>query len=192
MLPITEKYTVTAVFGQTGEYWATAHKGIDFVSDNKKVVAAAAGTVRVVAYDSAGWGNYVTVGDADGYIHVYCHLKSVAVSAGQKVAMGQSIGVMGSTGNATGVHLHYQINDKNGAAINAAEFLGIKNQKGSFLAPAMFADHDSISDWAKESVYYVRQKGLMVGDQSGRFNPAAPLTREQAAVILHNIAKNKE
>ncbi len=192
MLPITNNYTITAVFGQTGQYWATAHKGIDFVSDDKKVVAATKGTVRVVAFDATGWGNYVTVGDKNGYIHIYCHLKSVSVVAGQKVSMGDSIGIMGETGNATGVHLHYQINDANGVAINPSEFLGIKNQKGSFAAPDLYADHGSISDWAKESVYFARLSGFMVGDANGRFNPSAPLTREQAAVIIHNIAKNKE
>ena len=80
IFPVKGSYTVTAVFGQTGRYWKDGHKGTDFVSDDKNVYAATGGRVRVVAYDPSGWGNYVSVGDKDGYRHLYCHLQSVNVT----------------------------------------------------------------------------------------------------------------
>ena len=59
-LPITGAFSITATYGQTGIYWKNGHKGVDFVADNRNIYAPCDGTVRVVAYDSSGWGQYVS------------------------------------------------------------------------------------------------------------------------------------
>lgn len=100
------------------------HGGIDIAGAGimgTPVVAAAGGTV--VATNSScthnwgksyscgcggGYGNYVMISHAGGKMTVYGHLTSLTVSSGQSVSRGQVIGYVGSTGNSTGPHLHYE------------------------------------------------------------------------------------
>ena len=159
-LPITGTFTITATYGQQGKYWKNGHKGIDFVSENKNIYATCDGVVRVIAYDEGGWGQYVSIGDAEGRKHIFCHLKKtpIRVKVGQKVNRTTLIGLMGDTGNVTGVHLHYQINDKNNNPIDPTLYLGIPNKKGTYNSKdytikdgdtMTFNDSDKISPWAK-------------------------------------------
>lgn len=121
--------TITSGFGKrvhpiTGKY--TDHNGID-IAGNKgdrldanvsgKVTYAGKGTGSM-----SGFGNYVAVETADGLKHFYAHLDKVIAKVGETVAVGQQIGNIGSTGNSTGNHLHYQINE-NGKAINPSSYL---------------------------------------------------------------------
>lgn len=195
-LPITDDFTVTATYGQKGDYWVGGHQGIDIVAPNKAIYATCDGTVRVVNYDKGGWGRYVTVGDDNGLVHIFCHLEnnSVRVKPGDKVNRTTVIGIMGTTGNSTGVHLHYQIN-RNGVSINPCDHLGIPNKKGKYNSKDyeireeidMYKDDDKIAKWAKESVYYAKDKGYMVGDADGNFRPKDPLTREEMAVLIKKL-----
>ena len=107
-LPITGIFSITATFGQKGSYWTNGHKGVDITCTNRDVYATCDGVVRVIAYDSGGWGQYVTIGESNGNIHIFCHLVngSVKVKRGERVNRTTKIGIMGSTGNSTGVHLH--------------------------------------------------------------------------------------
>ena len=109
------------------------HGGIDIAGAGimgTPVVAAADGTV--VATNSScthnwgksyscgcggGYGNYVMISHAGGKMTVYGHLTSLTVSSGQSVSRGQIIGYVGSTGNSTGPHLHYECR-RNGVRYN--------------------------------------------------------------------------
>lgn len=191
MIPVKNEFKITAIFGQEGDHWANGHKGIDFTAKDKNVYSACSGTVRVVAYDANGWGKYISIGDANGNRHIYCHLNQTLVQEGKKVKAGDVIGIMGKTGNSTGVHLHYQVNNSAGVAQNAAAFLGIPNEKGEYDSRDfdLFKDEDKISPWAKDAVYQAKENGYMVGDADGNFRPKDPLTREEMAVILEKIKK---
>ena len=201
-LPISGIFRITAAFGQTGRYWRDGHKGIDIVCQNRDIYATCDGTVRVVSYDPAGWGCYISVGDSAGNKHIFCHLEkgSICVSPGQKVTRLTRLARMGSTGNSTGTHLHYQINDKNNAPINPCPHLGIPNEKGTYNSDdykiqeekdMTFKDHDTISKWAREAVENVSDAGIMLGDDKGNFNPKAPLTRQEMAVILNRLISRR-
>lgn len=181
-LPVKGNYAITARFGQTGNYWASGHKGVDFVSDDKKIYSTCEGTVRVVAYDSGGWGNYISVGDAQGRRHLYCHLESVSVKTGDTVDVGTVLGIMGSTGNSTGVHLHYQINSADGTATDPMVYL----MSGG---DSVYKDDKDIAPWAREAVYAAKESGYLVGDSDGNFRPGDPLTRQEAAVLIMKIEK---
>lgn len=189
MLPIRGEYTVTATFGQTGRFWRDGHKGIDLVSADRNIYSVTGGLVRVAAYDPGGWGNYISVGDGNGYIHLYCHLSSTAVREGQTVLAGQKLGVMGNTGNSSGVHLHYQVNDMSGKALDPAPFLGLDTEQKE--DDGLYRDDDKIASWAREAVYACREKGYLVGDREGTFRPKAPLTREEAAVLIMRLEERK-
>lgn len=119
----------------TGQFvWPTAghisqgftwyHRGIDIA--NKAVpdiLASDGGTVIVAGWAApTAYGNNIIIDHGNGMSTLYGHLSSVYASSGQKVAKGQAIGKMGSTGRSTGIHLHFEIR-QNGVAQNPLNFL---------------------------------------------------------------------
>lgn len=90
----------------TGAY--KLHSGTDYAYGDGKAYAAAAGTVTSVGYDGA-YGNMVTISHGNGTETRYAHLASASVSSGQKISAGQVVGNIGSTGYATGPHLHFEV-----------------------------------------------------------------------------------
>lgn len=108
--------TISSEFGErvdpiTGE--TSFHSGIDLgAPEGSNIVASANGTVVEVGYDEDGLGNYVYIKhDFDGLIYysAYGHMldDSIVVSVGDEVISKQKIGVIGSSGRSTGVHLHF-------------------------------------------------------------------------------------
>ncbi|MCF2526820.1 transglycosylase family protein [Yinghuangia soli] len=96
-------------YGRSGSMWSNGHTGEDFrASAGTPVKAVTAGTVV-----SAGWGgaygNEVVIRHADGKYSQYGHMSKISVSVGQKVGTGTQVGLVGSTGNSTGPHLHFEI-----------------------------------------------------------------------------------
>lgn len=86
------------------------HEGLDFpVAYGTPVGAAGVGTVIFAGYNSGGYGNLVVVQHRLGYTTWYAHLSSFAVSVGAAVEGGVRIGYVGSTGNSTGPHLHFEV-----------------------------------------------------------------------------------
>jgi len=139
--PINKKYLVTSMYG-----WRMLggsrdfHNGIDLVPTDAKhpceIVAAADGIVvdvRSSVLDSHTGlgvttmvtGNYVNIRTKEGYTLICRHLKEKSVTAklGDKVKEGDKIGVMGTTGQSTGIHLHYEIRDANWQSIDPAPYL---------------------------------------------------------------------
>ena len=93
----------------TGEY--KNHGGTDIgASYGSAIYAADSGTV-VRSSDgwNGGWGNYVMIDHGNGMQTLYAHMSSRAVSVGQTVSRGQTIGYVGSTGMSTGPHLHFEM-----------------------------------------------------------------------------------
>ena len=112
------------------------HKGIDLVGvDDKTVYSICDGTVRT-AYQGNGAGYYVVVTMADGRRVFYMHLKagSFKVETGDKVTVGQPIGIMGSTGASTGSHTHLELRPKGttGDSLDICEFTGLTNKVGNY------------------------------------------------------------
>ena len=106
--------TVTSPFGWrddpngAGECF---HYGLDIAGEEGASVACFAdGSVGTVG-ESNILGNYVTVNHAGGVSTLYAHCSAVTVSAGQSVKKGDTIAKVGSTGNATGAHLHFEVHD---------------------------------------------------------------------------------
>jgi murein DD-endopeptidase MepM/ murein hydrolase activator NlpD len=99
------------------------HLGIDIMAPHgTPVVAADGGTVLVRAF-SGGWGNHIVINHGNGMTTLYAHLSSMNVSVGQSVSRGQNIGNVGSSGNATAPHLHFEVR-VNGVHMNPRDFLG--------------------------------------------------------------------
>lgn len=86
----------------------TQHDGIDLTgSYGTPVFASRSGSIASSGYDPSA-GNYIIINHGDGYYSYYLHLSSIVVGGGS-VSAGQTIGLMGTTGNSTGVHLHFGI-----------------------------------------------------------------------------------
>ncbi|WP_430603243.1 phage tail spike protein [Enterococcus sp. DIV2384] len=112
MNPVRSTYTITQEWDQIG--WGTnvIHGGIDIASvpagTSPPVYVARSGTVETVTYDGTG-GNYVVIKHDDGYWTYYGHLDSVDLVVGEKVTTNSRVGIMGSTGLAKGIHLHFEV-----------------------------------------------------------------------------------
>lgn len=109
MLTPTRNYTYSAVFGQPGGWSSGYHTGLDFATaSGTPVLSALAGEVVRVGWDGA-YGNRIIVRHDNGVKTLYAHLSSTSVNVGDKVTRGQRIGAVGTTGNSSGPHLHFEV-----------------------------------------------------------------------------------
>lgn len=117
VLPLTG-YTTTSRYGPRTptDIVSADHKGIDIGANEGTVfIAAMSGTVTIASGEGS-YGNHIFIENGD-VITVYAHCKTLYVKPGDKVEQGQKIGEVGSTGNATGPHLHFEIR-KSGRTVN--------------------------------------------------------------------------
>ena len=115
MNPVRSSYTITQEWDEPDYASGGAagiHGGIDIASmpagSMPPVYVARNGTVITATYDGTG-GNYVVIQHDDGYYTYYGHLDSVDLAVGDKVTTTNKVGIMGATGTATGVHLHFEV-----------------------------------------------------------------------------------
>jgi murein DD-endopeptidase MepM/ murein hydrolase activator NlpD len=105
-----------------GMRWGRMHEGIDigcaFGTPNR---AAAAGTVIHAGW-LGGYGNLVVVDHGNGLSTAYAHASAILVSVGQSVSQGQTVSLVGSTGNSSGPHLHFEVR-VNGVAVDPLLYL---------------------------------------------------------------------
>lgn len=89
--------------------WGTMHEGIDLAGPlGSPILAVGAGTV-LQAGPQSGFGNWVVIRHANGDVSIYGHMRFFFVHAGEHVAAGQKIALVGSEGQSTGPHLHFEI-----------------------------------------------------------------------------------
>ena len=88
-------------------------------------MASASGTVVVAVSGYSGYGHTVVIDHGNGLQTRYAHMASgsITVHVGQKVYQGQQIGKIGSTGNVTGPHLHFEVL-KHGSKVNPLSYIG--------------------------------------------------------------------
>ncbi|MCC5894642.1 MAG: peptidoglycan DD-metalloendopeptidase family protein [Alkalibacterium sp.] len=97
------------------------HSGLD-IAGSGPIRASRAGTVTTAAYNGS-LGYYVVINHGDGYSSMYAHMTpNLSVAPGQQVSQGQQIGIMGTTGTSTGVHLHFEVH-RNGSPVNPQNYI---------------------------------------------------------------------
>lgn len=107
-----------------GWRWGRMHRGIDIgAPTGTPVMAAAAGEVVFAGWNSGGFGNLVDIRHPDGSLTRYAHNSRILVRRGQQVEQGQQISAIGSTGNSTGPHLHFEVHPPNQGAVNPIALL---------------------------------------------------------------------
>lgn len=98
------------------------HAGLDFAApQGTPIYATADGNVSQAGFSEGGYGNHVVINHGYGYETLYGHMVRVKARAGQKVARGEVIGYVGSTGKSTGPHCHYEVH-KNGQKLDPVYF----------------------------------------------------------------------
>jgi len=105
----TLKGNITGKFNEDRD--GGKHGGIDIgAAEGTIIESPIAGTVSKIAYEPGGFGHYLQIKDKKGKYHLFAHLKEVPkLELGNKINPGQKIAMVGSTGQSTGPHLHYQI-----------------------------------------------------------------------------------
>lgn len=190
--PFESEFRVSSSYGTRTDPFTgaeTFHGGIDLVSADRSVRAAVAGRVlksRMVTDHSDRtweWGNYVSVYGVDGRIYYYCHLDYRLVADGDTVNAGDEIGMEGSTGRVTGMHLHFEVR-KDGITVNPAELLGIPNRAGFVYIPDP-AYIRQAHDWGRDAVEWAVQKGILKGRGGDDYALGEPITREELCVMLY-------
>lgn len=116
---ITSQYGYRILFGVRD-----FHTGIDIgATHGSNIVAAESGTVILANYGwNGGYGNYIIINHGNGITTRYAHASKLYVSAGQTVSKGQVIAAVGTTGNSTGPHLHFEVRT-NGTHKNPLNYL---------------------------------------------------------------------
>jgi len=119
----------------TNPYKKNTHEALDIVKkryQQDNIIAHSDGTVVMVqtkiphdpgSTGNRSYGNFVKIKHQDGYYTLYAHLKEVYVKKGQKVTKGEKIGFMGQTGNAYGIHLHFEIRNSYDRRIDPTPYL---------------------------------------------------------------------
>lgn len=124
MWPVASYVYISSRFGMrvhpiTGQ--TKSHTGLDIASNQGTSVYAADGGKVTMAGWNGGYGNCIMIDHGNGYVTLYGHLSGFAVSAGDTVSQGQTIGYVGSTGNSTGPHLHLEVLI-NGSRVDPEQF----------------------------------------------------------------------
>lgn len=122
VLPV-DHFVLTARFGMTGTLWSSFHTGLDFACPSGTPIhAVATGTII-----STGWagpyGNLTQERLPDGTVLYYAHQSRIEVHPGQPVRVGQVIGLVGQTGNATGPHVHLEVRPGGGDPVDPYAWL---------------------------------------------------------------------
>lgn len=127
--PISTSYKITSGYGPRN-YGTGYHYGVDFASPaGTPIYASMSGTVIVSTYGAigsgyGGYGNVVVVSHPNGHLTLYAHMSSRAVSVGQSVSQGQTLGYVGTTGDSTGNHLHFEVRDSSANRLNPTNYIG--------------------------------------------------------------------
>ncbi|MCC6147304.1 MAG: M23 family metallopeptidase [Anaerolineaceae bacterium] len=127
--PLPQPFPVSQRFGENPQWYkrfgiATGHNGIDYAAPARTpVLASAGGIVIKTGFDPEGYGNYIKIAHGSNYVSLYAHLEEIQVRNTQLVESGRQIGLSGSTGFSTGPHLHFEIRDKDNAAIDPEPLL---------------------------------------------------------------------
>lgn len=154
-LPFIGTFKVTCVYKKKGNWAAGFHTGIDVVGNNKTVYSVSDGKVIMAKY-YGDYGNCVKVKDNEGNVFLYAHLSSFLCKVGDTVSRASKIGIMGSTGNSTGPHLHIEMrtsSDTYGVVKDIAQYMTIPNQLGTYDSKDYAIDNSyKVGDYVETNI----------------------------------------
>ena len=107
--------------GVISQGYSFYHKAID-IAGSGPILAADSGVVTASGWDNTGYGNRVIVDHGNGSRTLYAHMRELSVTEGQSVNRGDVLGIMGTTGRSTGVHLHFEVR-QDSVLLNPMDYL---------------------------------------------------------------------
>lgn len=119
-LPVQGK--ISSRYGESSRIRSSTHTGLDIVASRGTPIKAVANGTVIFAARNGSYGNLVKIDHGDGVVTWYAHTNEMYVKEGQKVKDGDVIATVGSTGNSTGAHLHFEIRI-NGNHVNPQKYL---------------------------------------------------------------------
>ena len=155
------------------QYKGSAHQGLDLVGiTSKDLYSTTNGVVEIASNaDPNGFGTYVRIKSSDdNCIYYYGHMSSVCVRVGQKVKIGDKIGMEGSTGHSTGSHCHYEVRATAGIKSSYKDInkiSGIPNTIGTYDSQ-LFSTLNTNTD-KKEVIYRVQVGAFSNKDNANNF-----------------------
>ena len=120
-MPLKNSYVLSSPYGPR---WGRMHTGLDMACPTGTPIYASDGGTVITSSYLGGYGNCIVVDHGNGKATRYAHCSRLDVNVGDKVYQGQEIALVGSTGNSTGSHLHFEI-IINGSTTNPAPYLGM-------------------------------------------------------------------
>ncbi len=138
--PPVSKVKVTSRFGKRLHpvyKYIKHHNGTDYAGAHGSPIRAVGDGIVKSVCQNGSYGKYVTIAHGNGYRTLYAHLSRTMVRIGQRVRKGQTIGGMGSTGTATGTHLHLEVLDRSSRPINPESFLQSSKNQPKIQTPAI-------------------------------------------------------
>ena len=126
--PLPGHTYISCNFGDDDAYGNSGHRGTDIPApEGTPILAAHSGTVLVSGWNDS-YGNQVLLDNGAGLSTRYAHMTQTAVTAGEAVTAGQVIGYVGSTGDSTGFHLHFEVM-QNGVRVNPMDMVCLQEKK---------------------------------------------------------------
>ena len=180
MTPFKDTNRITSPYGprkytnSAGNLISEHHNGIDVVCtkysgepvsddewDFREVTGA---VVEEVSYGyNYGRGNLVKTRTDAGAIQIYQHCREIYVKEGDVVPQGTVLGRAGSTGNSTGIHLHFEV-QINGVAVDPSPWLGLPNAAGTYAGNDTLDDAPTLPDDEPEVIGVQLQRLCIIGD----------------------------
>ncbi len=142
--PVKKPYVVTQGYGKTfysHHYKGGHHNGVDYAARGSKTIMSASDGIVVATGNMGryGYGKWVAVDHLNGLVTLYAHLSIISVSKGSKIDKGDSLGIMGTTGFSTGVHLHFSVFAQTTfKVIESTKVKGIYIPSGGTVNPTMY------------------------------------------------------
>ncbi len=153
-------------FGARSGRW---HYGIDLdLEVGDPVMACFDGIVRIVQYNSGGYGYYVLIRHYNGFETLYAHLSRQDVKVGQIVKAGEVIGLGGNTGRSSGPHLHFEVRYA-GNAFNPTYMYDFPNHKLRSATFSLIPEHYAYAKEARKVYYHTVRSGQTLGMISRKY-----------------------
>lgn len=153
-------------FGMRGSRW---HYGIDLdLEVGDPVMACFDGIVRLVQYNSAGYGYYILVRHYNGFETLYAHLSRQDVKVGQTVKAGEVIGLGGNTGRSSGPHLHFEVRYA-GNAINPVYMYDFPNHTLRSTQFSLIPEHYAYAKTYRQAFYHTVKSGQTLSTISKKY-----------------------
>lgn len=193
--PFKAASTQTTAFKKPGSWAAGYHTGVDRVCPNTSLVSPASGTVQRNKANDKNYGNFIIITTDDGKSILMAHMKSKsAVKVGAKIKAGDPVGTMGATGNATGPHLHIEVENSmiwayNTELLDPNDYIDWNNVTGGSTTTA--ERYPSPAAWkngsTKETVYEISDLVTSIGSLSVNESAKCYGKRGSGYIVVYDL-----